>query len=379
MADKRDYYEVLGIEKGATDEAIKKAYRKLAKQYHPDMNPDDKEAEARFKEVNEAYEVLSDADKKQRYDSYGHAGVDSSYGAGGPGDFGGFGGFGFDDIVNSIFGGGFGRQTANRGPRKGDDIQTTLTISFEEAAFGATKEVEFWHIETCEACDGSGAAKGTSPEKCTQCHGSGQVHVNQRTPFGTFASSQPCDRCGGTGQFIKTPCKSCGGNGRVRASRKKEVSIPAGIDEGQSLILRGQGNAGLRGGPAGDLYVTVKVRPHPIFTRRGNDVYCDFPITYAQAALGDELEVPTLEGRVRYSIPEATQSHTVFKLKGRGIVQVSGRGKGDQYVKVIVEIPKNLTDRQKELIREFSDTAKEGQHASQKSFFDKVKGMFGGK
>ncbi|MBQ3497708.1 MAG: molecular chaperone DnaJ [Clostridia bacterium] len=359
MADKRDYYEVLGVDKSASDDEIKKAYRKKAKEFHPDLHPGDKEAEDKFKEANEAYEVLSDPDKKSKYDRFGHAGVDPNYGAGGPGGGfgGGFGGMDFDlgDIFGSFFGGGFGggRQANPNAPRRGSDTQARVTLSFEEAAKGCKKKVDFTRVELCPDCHGSGAASGTSPETCPDCHGRGQVNVQQRTPFGVIQTSKSCSRCGGKGQIIKTPCSKCKGKGAVSKKVTLEVDIPAGIDDRQVLNVNGQGNSGINGGPSGNLHVTVLVRPHPFFERDGYDVWCDVTISFAQAALGDTLEVPTLDGKVRYDVPAGTQPGAVFKLKGRGIQSVNGRGRGDQLVRLIVNVPKNLTARQKELLREF--------------------------
>lgn len=360
MADKRDYYEVLGVDKSASADDIKKAYRKLAKQYHPDLHPDDKVAEEKFKEINEAYEILSDEDKKAKYDRFGFAGVDPSYGAGGAGGagFGGFGDMDFDlgDIFSSFFGGGFGGQrSANpNAPRRGSDIQSGVTISFEEAAKGCRRTVDVPRIEVCDVCSGSGAAKGSSPQTCPDCGGRGQVSTQQRTPFGVISSSKACSRCGGKGTIIANPCPKCKGNGRIRRSVKIEVNIPAGIDDGQIFNVRGQGNKGVNGGPAGDLRVGVNVRPHPFFERDGMNVWCDVNISFAQAALGDEIQVPTLDGKVKYTIPAGTQPGSVFKIRDRGIPSVNGRGRGDQLLRIIVDVPKSLTQRQKELIRELN-------------------------
>ncbi len=378
MADKRDYYEVLGLSKGADDLEIKKAYRKLAKKYHPDVNPNDKKAEASFKEINEAYEVLSNEEKRHKYDQYGHAGVDPNFGGGGfgGGGFEGFSDFGdLGDIFGSFFGGGFssGGKRANA-PQRGSNVTSKVTISFEEAAFGCQKTIEYALIESCDECEGSGSKKGTHPETCQRCGGSGQVRFQQRTPFGTMSSTRACDECGGKGKIIKDPCKKCNGQGRVRKTKKLEVNIPAGIDDDQTISLRGQGNIGVNGGPSGDLLVTINMRPHPIFERNGFDVICEFPITFVQAALGAELEVPTVDGKVKYTVPEGTQSHTVFRLKGKGIPHLQGRGRGDQFVKVIVEVPKNLTENQKQALRQF-DVMAEGKYTSQKGFFDKIKNM----
>ncbi len=382
MAEKRDFYEVLGLSKGASDEEIKKSFRKLAKKYHPDLNPGDKEAEVKFKEVNEAYSVLSDADKKAKYDAYGHAGVDPSYGAGQGGGFsGGFSG-GFDDlgdIFSSFFGGGFGGSTSSRtnnAPKKGQNRQASVTITFEEAAFGCKKDVTFSRIEACSDCSGTGAAKGTSPETCPNCNGSGSVTTQQRTPFGVFKSQSVCDRCRGKGKIIKTPCSSCNGSGSVRVNKKLTVTIPAGIDNGQSIVLSGQGDRGANGGPAGDVYLAVTVKKHKIFERDGMNIYCDVPITFAEAALGATIKVPTLEGDYDYQIAEGTQSGKSFTLKNKGISEVHGTRRGDLQFRVIVEVPKNLNSKQKELLRQFAETCGEKNNTQKKNFGDKMREFF---
>ena len=380
MAEKRDYYEVLGVEKGCSDDELKKAYRKMAKQYHPDLHPDDQAAAEKFKEVGEAYEVLSDKDKRARYDQFGHAGVDPSYGAGAGGAYGagGFGGFDMGDIFESFFGGGFGGSARTRNPNapiRGNDIQVHLVLDFMEAAKGCRKEVTVQRLERCTTCNGSGAAPGTSAETCSTCNGTGQVRVQQRTPFGVIQSSRPCDACGGKGKILKTPCQSCRGLGRVRRTQKEWVDVPAGIDDGQTFVLSGMGDHGVNGGPSGDLNVTVSVRPDPIFERDGYDVWCEIPITFAQAVLGDELTVPTIDGKVKYSIPEGTQPGTTFRLRNRGINYVNGRGRGDQYVKVIVEVPRNLNSKQKEALRAFDALASDKNYEKRKSFFDKLKDL----
>ncbi len=376
MADKRDYYEVLGVSKSATDAEIKKAYRKLAKENHPDLNPGDKEAEARFKEANEAYEVLSDSDKRSRYDQFGFAGVDPNYGGGGYG--GGFdGSFDFGDlgdIFGSFFGGGFGGGSRSRtGPQRGESLRMGVTITFEEAAFGCEKEVTLERVEQCDTCQGSGAAPGTSPETCSNCGGSGQVQQRRQTPMGVFATTGPCPRCGGKGKIIKTPCDACRGSGQVRRRKTVKVTIPAGIDDGQTISLRGQGNAGKNGGPAGDLLLVITVKPHQLFRREGNAVFCEAPITFTQAVLGGEMEIPTIDGKVKYDIPEGTQTGTTFRLRGKGIPNMNGHGRGDQYVTVNIETPRNLTREQKEALRKFSDTLKENNYEERKSFFKKFK------
>ena len=361
MADKRDYYEVLGVDKSASDDEIKKAYRKMAKKYHPDLNPGDKTAEANFKECNEAYEVLSDADKKAKYDRFGHAGVDPNYGAGQGGFGGGFGGgmdFDLGDIFSSFFGGGFGggQQRSNpNAPQRGSDIQTNITIAFEEAAKGCKRTIDIQRIEVCDECSGTGAAKGTTTQTCPDCNGRGQVTTQQRTPFGVIQSTKACPRCSGKGTIIPTPCNKCKGYGRIRRTVKQEINVPAGIDDGQIFTMRGMGNRGVNGGPSGDLRIGVNVRPHPFFERDGYNVWCDVTLSFAQVALGDEILVPTLDGKVKYTIPAGTQPGDVFKMRERGIPNVNGRGKGNQLIRIIVEVPKKLTQRQKDLIKELND------------------------
>ena len=375
MAEKRDYYEVLGIQKGASEDEIKKAYKKLARKYHPDMNPGDKEAEEKFKEVNEANEVLSDPEKKARYDQFGFAGVDPNYGAGaGGGAYGGGFDFGdLGDIFGSFFGGGFGggqRRNPNA-PQRGESIRASVSVSFTEAAFGCEKSVTLERSEQCPTCKGNGCAPGTTPEICPDCHGTGTVQTRRQTPMGVFASNGPCRKCGGPGRLIHQPCPDCRGTGAVRKRKTIKVNIPAGIDHGQTLSLRGQGNAGKNGGPAGDLLITVMVQPHELFRRDGVDVFCEAPITFAQAVLGAELEIPTIDGKVKYSIPEGTQTGTVFRLKGKGIPVLNGRGRGDQYVTVTIETPRNLNKEQKEALRRFSETLGESNYEKRKSFFKK--------
>ena len=376
--NKRDYYEVLGVQKGATEEEIKKAYKKMARKYHPDLNPGDKDAEEKFKEVNEAYEVLSDSEKKARYDQFGFADVDPNFGAGG-GGYGGGAGFDFGDlgdIFGSFFGGGFGGGQTRRNPnapQRGESIRMNLTISFEEAAFGCEKELELDRYESCETCHGSGAAPGTSPETCPDCGGSGVVQTRRQTPMGVFASTAPCSRCGGRGKIIKEPCKDCRGSGMVRRRRKIQASVPAGIDNGQTISIRGQGHAGKNGGPEGDLLVTITVRPHELFRREGTSVLCEAPITFPQAVLGAELEIPTIDGKVKYDIPEGTQSGTTFRLKGKGIPALNGRGRGDQYVTVYIETPRNLNREQKEALKKFAEAVGENNYEERKSFFRKFK------
>ena len=377
-AEKRDYYEVLGVDKSASEDEIKRAYKKMARKYHPDLNPDNKEAEEKFKEVNEAYEVLSDSDKKARYDQFGFAGVDSNYGAGAGGGAYGAGGFDFGDlgdIFGSFFGGGFGsaqRRTPNA-PQRGESIRLSVTISFEEAAFGCEKEVSVDRYETCAVCHGSGCADGTSPEVCPDCHGSGQVQVRRQTPMGVFATTSPCGRCGGKGRIIKTPCTACRGSGLERKRRTIQAKIPAGIDNGQTISIRGQGHAGKNGGPSGDLLITITVRPHELFRREGTSVLCEAPITFAQAVLGAELEIPTIDGKVKYDLPEGTQSGTTFRLKGKGIPELNGRGRGDQYVTVYIETPRNLNREQKEALKKFAESVGDNNYEERKKFFKKFK------
>ena len=390
MAEKRDYYEVLGIGKNATDAEIKSAYRKLAKKYHPDLNPGNKEAEEKFKEVNEANDVLSDPQKRQRYDQFGFAGVDPNYAAangGGAGGFGGgFGGVELGDIFGDIFGGGFGggfsgfgggssTRTANA-PRKGHDIQASVILTFEEAAHGCSKKITINRQDTCPDCGGTGAAKGTSPETCPDCGGRGYVVTQQRTPFGVMQSQQPCSHCGGRGTIIRNPCKTCRGTGKTAARKSLEINIPAGIDDDQNIALRGQGDAGSNGGPAGDVIVHVTVKADPMFERDGYDVTIHVPITFSQAVLGDDVEVPTVDGRIVQHIPEGTQSGTKFRLRGQGIQYLNGRGRGDQYVIVDVEIPKKVTRAQREALKAFEDSMKEDNYEKRKGFFKNLRDRF---
>ena len=378
MADKRDYYEVLGVDKSADASTLKKAYYKLAKQYHPDANPGDKVAEEKFKEANEAYEVLSDPEKKAKYDQFGHAAFDPSMG-GGTGGFGGFGGFGdfgdLGDILGGMFGGAFGggRRQSRNGPIPGDDIGATVTITFEEAAFGVKKDVSYNRICKCRECNGAG---GSDVQTCSTCHGTGQVTRVQRMGGMAFQSSAPCDACNGKGKTIKNPCNTCRGSGQVRESKRLTVSIPAGIDNGERIALRGQGNDGRNGGPAGDLIIGVSVRAHSIFERDGYNIYCEVPLTVAEATLGAEISVPTLEGNTTYNIPEGTQPGTRFTLKGKGIPYVNGNGRrGDLIFRVAVEVPKGLNEKQKEAMRAFADSCGESNYAKHKQFFKKIFGQ----
>lgn len=374
---KKDYYEVLGLSKDADEKEIKSAFRKLAKQYHPDLNPDNKEAEAKFKEVNEAYEVLSDSDKKAKYDKFGHAAFDPNQGFGGGGfSGGGFGGFEdiFGDIFGDMFGGG--RSSQRTGPRPGSDLKLKIDITFEEAAFGTKKEIKINRVEKCSTCDGSGAKKGTSKKTCSTCGGTGTVRTVQRTPFGQFASTQTCSTCRGTGEIVENPCTSCNGTGKEKKSRNITINIPAGVDTNSVIPLRGEGNHGDNGAPTGDLYVYINVKDHEIFERDGDDVWCEIPISFTKAALGGSIEVPTLEGKVKYEVPSGTQTGTVFRLKNRGIKNVRGTNKGDQYVKVKIEVPKKLTDKQKQILSQFAEESGETNDGEKKGFFDKIKDSF---
>lgn len=370
--NKRDYYEVLGISKGASKDEIKKAYRKLSKQLHPDINKEPDAAE-QFKEVKEAYETLSDDQKRSHYDQFGH--TDPNQGFGGGGDFGGgFGGF--EDIFNTFFGGGGGggRRRDPNAPRQGADLQYTMTISFEEAAFGKETDIEIPREETCEKCDGSGAKAGTKPETCKHCHGAGQLNVEQDTPFGRIVNRRVCHYCNGTGKEIKHKCSTCGGAGKVKKRRKIHVKIPAGIDEGQQMRVTGQGEPGVNGGPQGDLYVVFHVRSHEFFERDGDDIYCEMPINFVQASLGDEIEVPTLHGRVKLKVPPGTQSGTKFRLKGKGVPNVRGYGVGDQHIIIRIITPTKLSEKQKQLLNEFAEISGNAPIGDQeKSFFSKVK------
>ena len=380
--NKRDYYEVLGVEKNASADQIKKAYRKAAMKYHPDRNPGDQEAEEKFKAVGEAYEVLSDEDKRARYDQFGFAGVDPTYGAGGYGGYGGgFGGFGdfgdLGDIFGSFFGGG-SRSSANTAnmPRRGENVMARLELTFEEAAFGCEKEVGAMRIENCAACSGSGSADGAI-ETCTTCHGSGQVRTVQNFMGMQMQSSAVCPKCGGKGKVIKTPCTTCKGKGKVRKTNKVKVKIPAGIDEGQVVRVRGEGSVGFNGGPNGDLQVEILIKRHPIFTREYQDVLCEVPITFTQAALGAEIQVPTLDGKVSYDLPEGTQTGTTFTIYGKGIPEVNNpKRRGNQRFTVVVETPTRLTREQKELLRKLDDSLESKSSPKRNKFFDTIKEFF---
>ncbi|MDO4355633.1 MAG: molecular chaperone DnaJ [Clostridia bacterium] len=370
---KRDYYEVLGIDKNADEATIKRAFRQQAKKYHPDLNPGDKDAEEKFKEVNEAYQILSDPQKRQQYDQFGFDGPQAGFGGAGYGDFGGFGGF--EDIFSSFFGGG-ARQANPNAPRQGDDLRLDVTISFEEAARGCEKEVNVIRDETCENCGGTGAKPGTKPTTCSTCHGTGQVTQVRNTAFGRIQNVTTCPNCHGTGKVISDPCPKCNGRGKKRTSRRRTVKVPAGIDNGQVLTIRNQGGAGENGGPNGDLLIVVNVRPHKLFKRRDYDLYLELPVTFTQATLGAEVDVPTLDKPVKYNIPEGTQPGTVFRIKGAGIPYLRGTGKGDLYVTAKVEVPRKLTEKQKDLLRQFDGVSTGNEYQEKKNFFDRLKDAF---
>jgi len=369
---KRDYYEVLGISKDASAAELKKAYRRVAMKHHPDRNPGDKAAEDKFKEASEAYEILSDPQKRAAYDQFGHAGVDQNAGMGGAGGAGGFGNFSdiFGDVFGDIFGGGRG---GRGGPRRGADLRYNLQLSLEDAVRGTSVEIKVPTLVACDTCDGSGAKKGTSPKTCTTCGGMGQVRMQQ----GFFSVQQPCPSCQGKGTLITDPCGSCGGQGRMEETKKLSVKVPAGVDTGDRIRLSGEGEAGAAGGPAGDLYVEVHVKPHDIFQRDGRDLYCEVPVSFIDAALGGELEVPTLDGRVKLKVPQETQTGKLFRLRGKGVTPVRGGPRGDLMCRVVVETPVNLTNKQKDLLREFQGTMKGSKNSPrQSSWFDGMKNFF---
>ncbi|MEW9104003.1 molecular chaperone DnaJ [Paenibacillus sp.] len=375
MVAKRDYYEVLGVAKGAGDDEIKKAYRKLARQYHPDVNKA-ADAEDKFKEVKEAYDVLSDNQKRAMYDQYGHVDPNQGMGGGfsGGGDFGGFG-----DIFDMFFGGG-GRSKDPNAPQRGGDLQYTMTIEFKEAVFGKEMDITIPRTEQCDTCYGSGAKPGTKPDACTTCHGTGQQEVVQNTPFGRMVNRRACSTCQGRGKIIREKCGTCHGAGTVKKQRKIHVRIPAGVDDGAQLRMSGEGESGLRGGPNGDLYIVIRVKRHEFFERDGDDIYCEVPLTFAQAALGDEIEIPTLTEKVKLKIPAGTQTGTFFRLRNKGVPRLRGSGQGDQHVKVVIVTPTKLSDEQKELLRQFAE--KSGEHpnygGNEESFFDRMKRAFRG-
>lgn len=380
MADeKRDYYEVLGLQKGASEDEIKSAFRKMAMKYHPDRNPGDKSAEEKFKEVNEAYSILSDPEKKQKYDQFGFAGVDpnAGFGSGGAG-FGGFGGF--EDIFN-MFGGGFGgfggsTRSARSGPMRGADIQKRMSITFNEAVFGAKKEIRLTKDVTCDACGGSGAAPGSKKRTCQHCGGTGMETVVQNTMFGQMQTRRTCTHCGGKGTIIEKPCPTCGGSGHVRKTVTMSVNIPAGIDNDQVITLHGQGQPGSNGGPAGDLYIIMSVQDHPMFVRKGDDLWLQVPITFSQAALGDEITVPGLKEKLSCKVPAGTQPGTVLRLKGKGVPNVRTGRPGDIFVEINVEVPTKLTGEQKKLIKQFGETKGLEGYSKRKSFSESLKDLF---
>jgi len=381
MAEKRDYYEVLGLQKGASEDEIKKAFKMMARKYHPDLHPDDKEAAEKFKEVNEAYEVLSDSEKRSRYDQFGYAGVDPTYNSGGGSGFNGFGDVGniFDSIFGGFSGGGFGfgggrsAAASANAPKRGGDVNASITIDFMEACAGAKKHIKINHMEKCPQCGGTGTDGSMTTNPCPDCNGRGSVQINQKTVFGMMSSTRVCSHCGGKGKIITNPCSKCRGSGRFRMQKEMELSIPAGIDSGQALRISGQGDAGINGGGTGDLMVFITVRSHELFVRNGNDINCEIPITYAQAVLGDKITMPTIKGKVEYEIPEGTQSGTKFRLRGEGVKYLGKESYGDQYVTVVVEVPKRLTKQQKELLRKFDDSLEEKNQVRRQSFFEKLK------
>ncbi|MCC6095449.1 MAG: molecular chaperone DnaJ [Eubacterium sp.] len=383
MAEKRDYYEVLGVDRNADDETIKRAYRKLAKKYHPDMNPGDKDAADKFAEASEAYSVLSDPDKRRQYDQFGHAAFENG-GAGGAGGFGSFdfndifGSGGFGDIFGDLFGGG-GRTNANNGPRRGASLRAVVHISFEEAVFGCKKEIELTLKDTCKTCGGSGARPGTSPETCPRCHGSGQIRQTQQSMFGMIQNIQTCPQCGGSGKIIRDKCPDCHGTGFTSSKKKIQVDIPAGIDDGQSIRIRDKGEPGTNGGPRGDLLVQVAVATHPVFQRDGVDIYSSAPISFAQAALGGDIRLQTVDGDVIYTVKPGTQTGTRIRLRGKGVPSIHNRNvRGDQYVTLIVQTPTDLSREAKELLMEF-DAASGNSMGSEKEEPKKKKVRFGRK
>jgi molecular chaperone DnaJ len=376
VPEKRDYYDILGVSRTASNEEIKRAYRKLAKKYHPDLNPGNKEAETHFKEASEAYTVLSDPEKRQIYDQHGHAGLNGQ-------GFGGFNGAGFDidleDLFGSFFGGGFGGRTRRRSnePRRGANLRYRMTLNFMEAAFGIEREITITKEDVCETCGGTGTRDGSRPEQCSMCHGTGQVSQRQQTLFGTMMTSRPCPNCGGKGTVIKDPCPSCGGRGRKQKSKRLKVNVPAGINEGEMLTMRGEGEPGSHGGPYGDLYIEVHIRAHPVFKREGYNTYCEIPITFPQAALGCDLDVPTIDGPYTYTIKEGTQPGDTFTIRGKGIPHINRSNvRGDHIFRVILEVPRSLNEQQKALLQQFDSTCSDKNYQKRGSFFSKIKDLF---
>jgi len=374
VPDKRDYYEVLGVSRTANDDELKKAYRKLAKQYHPDLNPGNKEAEAKFKEANEAYAVLSDAEKRKVYDQFGHAGLDGQ-------GFGGAGGAGFDIDLEDLFGsffGGFGGGSRKRGgPQRGSNLKYRMNLDFMEAAFGVERQITINKEDHCDTCHGTGSRDGSAPEKCPTCQGTGQVSQRQQTMFGAVMTSRPCSACGGKGTIVKDPCPACNGRGRRQKSKSLHVKIPAGVNDGEMLTMRSEGEPGTQGGPYGDLYIEIHIRPHPVFQREGNNTYCEVPITFSQAALGADLDVPTIDGPYSYHIKDGTQPGDSFTIRGKGIPYLNRNNmRGDHMFRVIIEVPKHLTDAQKELLRQFEQTCTDKNYQKRGSFFSKIRELF---
>lgn len=379
---KKDYYDVLGVSKTATADEIKKAYRKLARQYHPDVNKDNPEAAEKFKEASEAYSVLSDEQKRAQYDQFGHAAFENG-GAGGAGGFGGFEGFGgfggggMEDIFDMFFGGqGRGSRGSNAGPQRGADLRFDLEITFEEAAFGLEREISLYCDEQCPHCHGNGAEPGSKVETCPECHGSGEIRFTQNTMFGQMTNVRPCPKCHGEGKIISEPCKECRGQGTVKKNKKLKVKIPAGVDNGSRLRVAGEGEAGVKGGPSGDLYVYLYVKPHKFFERDGTTVYCEVPINIVQATLGDEIKVPTLDGQVVMKVPEGTQPGKVLRLKGKGIPSLRNSTRGDQLVRIKVVVPQKLNEKQKDALRKFAEISKDNINPEEKGFLNKIKDLF---
>lgn len=379
---KKDYYDVLGVSKTATADEIKKAYRKLARQYHPDVNKDNPEAAEKFKEASEAYSVLSDEQKRAQYDQFGHAAFENG-GAGGAGGFGGFEGFGgfggggMEDIFDMFFGGqGRGSRGSNAGPQRGADLRFDLEITFEEATFGLEREISLYRDEQCPHCHGNGVEPGSKVETCPECHGSGEIRFTQNTMFGQMTNVRPCPKCHGEGKIISEPCKECRGQGTVKKNKKLKVKIPAGVDNGSRLRVAGEGEAGVKGGPSGDLYVYLYVKPHKFFERDGTTVYCEVPINIVQATLGDEIKVPTLDGQVVMKVPEGTQPGKVLRLKGKGIPSLRNSTRGDQLVRIKVVVPQKLNEKQKDALRKFAEISKDNINPEEKGFLNKIKDLF---